>query len=233
MTQGNFTISTYYSKLWQLWDEFGSLVTLPSCSCDSALKYVEHDQLHKLLQFLMGLNESYIYVKSQILMMSPLPCQSSFLHSFTRGITSFIDCYSCTSFGHPVSAFYSAQRKYNDKKRDTMTCDYCHWNGHTRSTCFKLNGYPPGHKLYKETNNASDQKSKGFKPQGMANMTSNEAITTADTAATTTSGSMFTPEQFAKILQLLDIIKANPSTPTIPEVNMAVGKRGWRFRKSW
>lgn len=41
----------------------------------------------------------------------------------------------------------------------------------------------PGHKLYKETNNASDQKSKGFKPQGMANMTSNEAITTADTAA--------------------------------------------------
>lgn len=63
----------------------------------------------------------------------------------------------------------------------------------------------PGHKLYKETNNASDQKSEGFKPQGMANMTSNEAITTADTAAKTTSGSMFTPEQFGKILQLLDI----------------------------
>lgn len=78
----------------------------------------------------------------------------------------------------------------------------------------------PGHKLYKETNNASDQKSKGFKPQGMANMTSNEAITTADTATKTTSGLMFTPEQFGKMLQLLDI-EATPSTPTIPEVNMA------------
>lgn len=53
--QGNSSISIYYSKLRQLWDEYGSLVTLPLCSCESAKKFVEYDQQHKLFQFLMGL----------------------------------------------------------------------------------------------------------------------------------------------------------------------------------
>ncbi|XP_073152091.1 uncharacterized protein [Henckelia pumila] len=46
----------------QLWDEYASLVTLPSCECDTARKYIEHDQRHRLLQFLLGLNESYIHI---------------------------------------------------------------------------------------------------------------------------------------------------------------------------
>lgn len=48
-------------------------MTLPSCSCDLAKRYIEHDQQRKLLQFLMGLNESYMHIMSQILMMQPLP----------------------------------------------------------------------------------------------------------------------------------------------------------------
>ncbi|XP_075490977.1 uncharacterized protein LOC142529351 [Primulina tabacum] len=73
LVQGNNSISVYYSKLRQLWDEFGSLVALPTCSCEAAKKYVEYIQQHKLLQFLMGLNDSYVHIHSQILMMTPLP----------------------------------------------------------------------------------------------------------------------------------------------------------------
>ncbi|GAV83514.1 UBN2_3 domain-containing protein, partial [Cephalotus follicularis] len=72
-TQGNLSISAYYSKLKQLWDEYDSLVTLPSCGCQTAKAYVEHDQQHKLFQFLMGLNDSYSNIRSQILLMSSLP----------------------------------------------------------------------------------------------------------------------------------------------------------------
>ncbi|GAV90097.1 UBN2_3 domain-containing protein, partial [Cephalotus follicularis] len=63
----------YYYKLRQLWDEYDSLVTLPSCGCDTSKAYVEHDQQQKLLQFLMGLNDSYGNIRSQILLLSPLP----------------------------------------------------------------------------------------------------------------------------------------------------------------
>lgn len=77
--QGNSLISTYYSKLRQLWDEYASLVTLPICSCESSKKFIEFDQQHKLLQFLMGLNESFVHIRSHILMMDPLPTVS---HAF-------------------------------------------------------------------------------------------------------------------------------------------------------
>ncbi|XP_073014622.1 uncharacterized protein [Primulina eburnea] len=58
LTQGNTTISVYFCKLKQLWDQYSSLVTLPSCECAAVRKYVEYDQQHRLLQFLMGLNDS-------------------------------------------------------------------------------------------------------------------------------------------------------------------------------
>ncbi|XP_073270446.1 uncharacterized protein [Primulina huaijiensis] len=51
LTQRNNTISVYFCKLKQLWDEYSSLVTLPSCECAAARKYVEHGQQQRLLQF--------------------------------------------------------------------------------------------------------------------------------------------------------------------------------------
>ncbi|XP_073019436.1 uncharacterized protein [Primulina eburnea] len=73
LTQAGNTISSYYCNLKQLWDEYSSLVVLPSCECATARQYIAHDQQQKLLQFLMGLNESYTPLRSQILMMRPLP----------------------------------------------------------------------------------------------------------------------------------------------------------------
>lgn len=63
----------FFSHLKKLWDEYASLVTLRSNNCATAKAYVEHNQHQHLLQFLMGLNDSYGHVRSQILMMNPLP----------------------------------------------------------------------------------------------------------------------------------------------------------------
>ncbi|GAV77881.1 UBN2_3 domain-containing protein, partial [Cephalotus follicularis] len=65
--------STDAQFLRQLWDEYASLVTLPSCGCATSKAYLEHDQQQKLLQFLIGLTDSYRGIRSQILMMNPLP----------------------------------------------------------------------------------------------------------------------------------------------------------------
>ncbi|GAV62899.1 UBN2_3 domain-containing protein [Cephalotus follicularis] len=58
LTQGNMTVSVYYTKLRQLWDEYASLVALPSFGCATSKAYLEHDQQQKLLQFFMGLIDS-------------------------------------------------------------------------------------------------------------------------------------------------------------------------------
>ncbi|XP_075475306.1 uncharacterized protein LOC142506056 [Primulina tabacum] len=51
LTQGNSTVSTYYCKLKQLWDEYSALIVLPSCECDTARKYLEHDCMSNNIGF--------------------------------------------------------------------------------------------------------------------------------------------------------------------------------------
>ncbi|GAV80455.1 UBN2_3 domain-containing protein, partial [Cephalotus follicularis] len=70
LVQSNMTISVYFTKLW---DEYVSLVTLPSCGFATSRAYLKHDQQQKLLQFLSRLNESYGGIGSKLLMMNPLP----------------------------------------------------------------------------------------------------------------------------------------------------------------
>ncbi|GJU16483.1 hypothetical protein Tco_1144449 [Tanacetum coccineum] len=56
-----------------LWRQFGSLVDLPACTCDAASKIKKHSQLLRLMQFLMGFDDMFSYVRSIILTIEPLP----------------------------------------------------------------------------------------------------------------------------------------------------------------
>ena len=62
--QEQLSISIYYTKLKSLWDELAS--------CNDALRDAQQDQ-QRLMQFLMGLNESYSAIRGQILLMNSLP----------------------------------------------------------------------------------------------------------------------------------------------------------------
>ncbi|XP_062028323.1 uncharacterized protein LOC133744198 [Rosa rugosa] len=65
--QGQLSIAAYYTKLKALWDELASYNTVENCTCGA-----QNDRT-KLMQFLMGLNESYAGTRGQILLMNPLP----------------------------------------------------------------------------------------------------------------------------------------------------------------
>ena len=68
------SVSAYFTKCKQLWDEYVVLVTPCACTfTGSTMKLIERQQL---MQFLMGLNDSYQGVRSNILMMNPLPSVS-------------------------------------------------------------------------------------------------------------------------------------------------------------
>lgn len=68
LTQGTLTVSAYFTKLKSLWDEYDSILPPPSCDYHKAKDYVEQMQYQKLLQFLMGLNDSYSQARGHILM---------------------------------------------------------------------------------------------------------------------------------------------------------------------
>ncbi|XP_070007358.1 uncharacterized protein [Nicotiana sylvestris] len=57
--QGTSFISTYFSKLRVLWAKFDSLAPIPGHDDANSRDFVQFMERQKLLQFLMGLNESY------------------------------------------------------------------------------------------------------------------------------------------------------------------------------
>ena len=73
VSQGTSSILTYFSRLRELWVEYDSLTPVPCCECVNSREFVKFVHNQKLLQFLMGLNDSYEQARGHILMMIPLP----------------------------------------------------------------------------------------------------------------------------------------------------------------
>ncbi|XP_009588812.1 uncharacterized protein [Nicotiana tomentosiformis] len=77
VVQGNSSVLTYFTKMKGLWDELDTLNTFSACvcvcDCGAKAKSIKAHQDERLLQFLMGLNETFIGVRSNILLSSPLP----------------------------------------------------------------------------------------------------------------------------------------------------------------
>ncbi|XP_059285816.1 uncharacterized protein LOC132039334 [Lycium ferocissimum] len=74
-------IAGYFTKVKKIWDELNALITFDHCSCKcicgGKVKTIKSHQDGRLIEFLMGLNNSYSSVKSTVTMMDPLPTVGS------------------------------------------------------------------------------------------------------------------------------------------------------------
>ncbi|GJY31844.1 ribonuclease H-like domain-containing protein [Tanacetum coccineum] len=67
------SIVDYYHKLNALWKQYDAMIELPKCVCNASEGFKKHNQLLKLMQFLMGLDDSYMQIRSTILSREVLP----------------------------------------------------------------------------------------------------------------------------------------------------------------
>ncbi|XP_071725628.1 uncharacterized protein [Rutidosis leptorrhynchoides] len=77
LTQSGGSVSEYYHKLNSLWKQYDAMVELPNCSCDANKDFQKHSDLIKLMQFLLGLDDSYQLVRTNLLTQDPLPSVKS------------------------------------------------------------------------------------------------------------------------------------------------------------
>ncbi|XP_073138349.1 uncharacterized protein [Henckelia pumila] len=70
--QGSMDISAYYTKLKTLWDELKDYQPTSTCQCGSMREWMTYHNQDCVMQFLMGLNDSYAQVRAQVLMIYPL-----------------------------------------------------------------------------------------------------------------------------------------------------------------
>ena len=113
-----------------------------------------------IMQFLNGLNDCYSQVKTQILMMEPVPSvdktfslviqeerqKSSNFHA-TPSVESTTLAVKNQAFNQGL--FHPGKNGKNFKGsvgKGRPMCSYCGKVGHIKEKCYKLVGFPPGYK---------------------------------------------------------------------------------------
>ena len=105
------------------------------------------------MSFLMGLNDTYAAVRSQILLMEPVPSLSKVFSLLLQdekqrkvgvGKKALIDTSSAlAAFGSKPSNTKTFVKSKNGRPQ----CTHCGAMGHVVDKCYKLHGYPPGYKF--------------------------------------------------------------------------------------
>ena len=159
--QGANTISVYYGGFKKLWDEYVSLRPVSKCVCGGNAEIVASQHSDGVIKFLVGLNDSYASIRSQILMQVPIPSLVKIYSILLqeegqRGLTS----YDHGVHSQDSMAMMSKQQvsdsenmacfvkntylRGQNKDKTKPKCSNCGLNGHTVKSCYQIIGFPPG-----------------------------------------------------------------------------------------
>ncbi|GJS97878.1 ribonuclease H-like domain-containing protein [Tanacetum coccineum] len=160
------SIADYYHKLNALWKQFDAMIELPRCVCNASEDFKKHNQLMKLMQFLMGLDDSYMLIRSSILSREVLPDVRSAYATISSEESHRVASSSVSSSTQrsQASTFVSNVPNRNNFQRNnqnfsngprpnnlnnnrqsggsSLVCENYGFNGHTIDRCFKIIGYP-------------------------------------------------------------------------------------------
>nr|KYP65704.1 Retrovirus-related Pol polyprotein from transposon TNT 1-94 [Cajanus cajan] len=179
INQADRTISSYFTELKILWEELESLRPTPTCtcdvrcSCDLSTKVKDYKDIEYVICFLKGLNDQYNTVKSQILIMDPLPVinkvfslvlQQERQQNTPNLADSRIFSLNTQSGGNWRSPSNgrggSSRGRGRTGGRGSFTnagkvCTICGKENHTIDSCYFKHGFPPNFKFKNKGNSTS------------------------------------------------------------------------------
>ncbi|GJU20137.1 ribonuclease H-like domain-containing protein [Tanacetum coccineum] len=148
LKQNGSSIADYYHKLSALWKQYDAMIELPKCVCNASEGFKKHNQLLKLMQFLMGLDDSYMQIRSSIMSKETLPDVRSAYATIS------------SEESHRVAVGSIVDQVGGSG----LMCENYGFNGHTIDRCFKIIGCPADFEKKKSSQN--------FKKQGVSNKNS-------------------------------------------------------------
>ena len=119
---------------------------------------IEYQQQDYIIKFLIGLNDSFSHIRSQILLQDPLPSINkvfSLILQEERQRDVFSSIPSSVESAAFLSRSFSTQQGGNKQifNKSRPTCSRCGILGHTIDKCYQLHGYPLGFRFNKGKNN--------------------------------------------------------------------------------
>ncbi|XP_019258055.1 PREDICTED: uncharacterized protein LOC109236337 [Nicotiana attenuata] len=189
--KGTDSVTSYYTKMSDLWSELDVLVPTSTCDCEESRPSLEHLAQQRLLQFLTGLNETYSNVRSNLLL--------------RRHVVTVNEAYA-------IVTQEESQRSlgFVDTNRDPLTmmagrdqilkpnkfgliCDHCGFKGHLKENCYEIIGYLADFK--------SKKKFQGEGARPYVNAASTEA---GEGSGNPFQGHVLTEEQYKQLVGLLN-----------------------------
>ncbi|XP_074350333.1 uncharacterized protein LOC141689818 isoform X2 [Apium graveolens] len=222
ISQGNSGIANYFTKVKMLWDDIDSLGNVPlctcGCTCGATKKITQFQQDQRVIQFLMGLNDSYNMMRGSILMRSPLPSLGQ-VYSLLLQEEAQREIHSTGQFLPDSAALNIASNnkpgqqfhQYNksDNKKSSLHCNSCKKPGHVIDKCYRLHGFPNDFKFNKPKRFAA-QVDSNFQYQDNGSST----VATNDNAKNITPA-VLTPDICAQFMALLkNASQQSPSSQT-------------------
>ena len=155
LSQEQNSIGVFFTRLKSVYQdlcEFKPECTC-ACVCGGKAKLNEFAESEYVMQFLMGLNETYTHARGQVLLMEPIPPISKVYAMLTQEETQRsigLDTFSQTDQSNSLAmASRDDQKKF--KPKEHPMCTHCKMLGHTVDKCYKIHGYPPGYKFKPKT----------------------------------------------------------------------------------
>ena len=140
--------------------------TFGKCICNVNRKLTYSQVREFVMKFLMGLNKSFAQVKTQVLLMDPLPhmtkvysllIQEEMQRNFGNGSYSRVESTGLALKGQNFTFNASSGHGINPPKgKERPQCTKCGKLGHTTNKCYKLHGFPPSFK-FKNKNSMAHQ----------------------------------------------------------------------------
>ncbi|KAB5524575.1 hypothetical protein DKX38_022324 [Salix brachista] len=246
--QKDLTVSVYYTKLKGLWDELAAYSTVPLCSCGAGKQIWAERETEKVHQFLMGLNDQYGIIRSQILNMEPFPSinkayafvtkeeKQLAIAGISRDQLTEAAGFNVKHNRFPTKNFAGEQQRGETSKFPTkdfaadqqrgetsrFRCSYCDKPGHSKEKCFKLVGYPSSWQNKAKTPNFARQ-NRNFRREP-EHVSSNNAI--AESSQSTGKSFNLTQEQYEQLMFLLPSASQNVAN-FVGKVTHSTGTTDW------
>ncbi|XP_070008173.1 uncharacterized protein LOC142165151 [Nicotiana tabacum] len=132
LTQGISSISVYYSKLKDLWDETEDLMPHPGCDCPKTKKKSLNTFTNKNSYAMLISEESERNIEDSAGILGPSP-------NVTDGHYESTALYSSKTYNRP---------RY--RKNFNLQCEFCKLKGHSKENFYQIVGYPIYYKFKKK-----------------------------------------------------------------------------------
>ena len=196
-----------------LWENLNSHRPMPHCTCPhpcrcAAMREARNFHIEdQIIQFLTGMNDKFAVIKTQVLMMDPLPSINRVYaliiqeESNNNSVASSVDeQISLVNASDSRNRSQGRGRGYSSGSKPPRQCSFCGTSNHTVDYCYAKHGHLNFQKQAPSVNASSSSEN-------------NEAASRSNTGASSPSANI-SQEKYDQLVSLLQQVNLLPSSST-------------------